>query len=76
MTQTFTPNDIIRYIYRETSEEETLEIDNALLCDSALLDVFLELDAIKVQLNSAMKAPSDHVINNIFRYSRSLDVAT
>lgn len=75
MTQTFTQNDIIRYIYKETSEEESLEIDNALLCNPTLLEMFLELDAAKVQLDGLIMVPSDHIVDNIIHYSRSLDVA-
>jgi anti-sigma factor RsiW len=36
MTKTFTQNDLIRYIYDETSHEESIEIQKALLCDNAL----------------------------------------
>ena len=36
MTQTFTQDDLIRYIYHETTEKETREIDRALICDSEL----------------------------------------
>lgn len=75
MIQIFTQNDIIRYIYKETSEEETHEIDNALLCDSNLLEMYLELNASKNKLDKILKSPSELVINSILNYSRSLDGA-
>jgi hypothetical protein len=36
MIKTFTQNDLIRYIYNETSPKEAVEIQEALLCDIAL----------------------------------------
>lgn len=36
MIKTFTQNDLIRYIYNETSHEESVAIQQALLCDGDL----------------------------------------
>jgi anti-sigma factor RsiW len=45
MTKTFTQNDLIRYIYNETSQEESLEIQKALLFDDALHEEHKQLRA-------------------------------
>lgn len=74
MTKTFTQNDLIRYIYKETSEEENREIKNALLCDLELLDAYQELSATKYQLDRTFKTPSNSVINNILNYSKLLNL--
>lgn len=73
MIQTFTPNDIIRYIYKETSEQENARIENALLSDRALLEIFKEFSLIKRQLERAMHDPHEHVIDHVLAYSKSLD---
>lgn len=71
MIKIFTQDDLLRYLYKETSETENKEIANALLCDTDLLDLFKQLSAVKRDLNHAVKIPSQRVINNILEYSRS-----
>jgi hypothetical protein len=72
MTKTFTQNDLIRFIYRETSEEETREINKALLCDSELQAQYKELNATHKQLNQTKLEPSAASIQNILNYARGL----
>lgn len=55
MIKTFTQNDLIRYIYDETSQEESIEIQQALLCDGALNDEFRSLSTTKAMLNSLLE---------------------
>jgi hypothetical protein len=74
MIKTFTQDDLVRYLYKETSEAENKEIANALICDTELLDSYNQLRAIKKELDLIMKYPSDRVINNIIEYSRSYDL--
>jgi len=74
MTKTFTPDDLVRYLYKETSEKENKEISHALICDSELLDMFKQLAAMKRDLNIIVKKPSDRVVNNILQYSRSFQM--
>ncbi|CAN5431664.1 hypothetical protein BH23BAC1_BH23BAC1_10260 [soil metagenome] len=74
MIKTFTQDDLVRYLYKETSEEENREIATALLCDSDLMDSYRQLNAIKEELDLIMKYPSDRVANNILEYSRSFDL--
>lgn len=72
MTKTFTQNDLIRFIYRETSEEETREINKALLCDSELQAQYKELNATHKQLSQVKLEPSAASIKNILNYARGL----
>ncbi len=74
MTKTFTQNDVIRYVYEETSEQETKEIKKALLCDAKLEEMYKEIVSMKADLNKATKSPSDRVIGNILNYSKSLNL--
>ena len=72
MTKTFTQNDLIRYLYHETSETETREINKTLICDAELQMQFKELLATKSQLDSARLQPSKTAVQNILNYARGL----
>lgn len=71
MIKTFTQDDmIIRYAYHETSELETIEIQQALLCDAKLQEVYKEISGVINQLDKNMKIPSQLAINNILNYAK------
>lgn len=72
MTQIFTQDDLIRYIYRETTEKENREIDKALICDSELRKQYKELITTKKQLDEARMEPSENCINGVLNYARGL----
>ncbi len=74
MIRTFTQDDVIRYVYNETSEEENNEIEKAMLCDPELQIAFKEIRGIKNRLDEAVKSPSDKVTNNILNYSKTLNL--
>jgi hypothetical protein len=71
MIKTFTQNDLIRYLYHETTERETKEINKALICDAELQEQYNELTATKNRLDEARMVPSALVVNNILNYSQS-----
>ena len=73
MIKTFTQNDIVRYLYHETTEQENEEIEHALLFDDQLLETYHELSSITVQLNEVVKQPSDKAVENIIGYVRSYE---
>lgn len=72
MTKTFTQDDLIRYLYHETTERETREIDKALICDSELQKQYKELVAMKSQLDVIRMEPSEGCLNGILNYARGL----
>lgn len=72
MTKTFTQDDLIRFLYRETSEEETREINKALLCDTDLLSQYKKLNATHKELNAARLEPSAKTIQNILNYAHGM----
>ena len=74
MIRTFTQDDVIRYVYHETSKEESQEIEKAIICDSDLQIMFKEINGVKNRLDEAQKTPSKMVINNILNYSKSLNL--
>lgn len=71
MIKTFTQDDVVRYIYEETSEEENAEIISAMLFDDELADTYSSFREIFSSLDLAIKAPSDRTIDAITSYSKS-----
>jgi hypothetical protein len=72
MIKTFTQNDLIRFLYHETSEEETKEINKALLCESELQEQYKELSALRKELDAMRLEPSATSVQNILNYARGL----
>ncbi len=71
MIKTFTPNDVIRYVYEETLEEENELIASLLLTDTELQEFYYELLAIKNDLNKVYFGPSESVTQQILEYARN-----
>ena len=72
MIKTFTQTDLIRYLYRETTEEEKNEIDRALVRDGNLKALYNEVCAALKDLDKATLQPSESTLFNILNYSRTL----
>ncbi|MFT5885189.1 MAG: peptidyl-tRNA hydrolase [Arcticibacterium sp.] len=72
MTQTFTKqlNDVVRYVYNETSKKEDVEIEESLARDVNLLDFYLDSLNIKAEMEKIKMVPSDQSISKILAYSR------
>ena len=74
MIKTFTQNDLIRFIYKETSPGETKEIRKALLFDNELQEKFNELKDCIRKLDSIEEVPSQKIVHNILEYSKTLNL--
>lgn len=74
MTKTFTENDLIRYVYGETSEVENIEIENLLLCDSDVQEQMAQLMEIKSQLSAVDYSPSENSVKNIIEKVKDLNL--
>lgn len=74
MTKTFTHDDLIRYVYNETTIEENHEIKEAIACDAVLMEQYSELQKLKAQLDGSMTAPSEKTINSILEYSKAFNL--
>lgn len=72
MIKTFTQDDLIRFLYHETSEQEEREINRALLCDSVLQAQYKELTAGMKALDEAQMQPSSATVLSILSYSRGM----
>lgn len=69
MEQNFTPNDLIRYLYKETSAPETLAIREALLESPSLKNQYDEMLAGYHMFPKVKFRPSPHAIQNILKFS-------
>lgn len=73
MTQTCTStqNDVIRYVYNETTPSENLIIEESILQDNDLLGFYLNCIDLKEGMNKVKISPSEKSINKILEFSRS-----
>ena len=74
MKQTFTNNDLVRFIYKETSIFKTLAIEEALEQDAELFDNYQALMNGYMELPKATFAPSRSALQNILNYSAQATV--
>ena len=66
----FTPEDLILYLYQETSPSETTAIKDALANDWALQQKFNVIETSVHQLTTELYAPRAEVILNVLNYAR------
>lgn len=67
----YTTEDLIQYLYHETSEEETRAIEKALQTDWALREQFDALKDSKQGLDKLVTSPRPQSISAILNYARS-----
>jgi hypothetical protein len=72
----FTQEDLLLYLYQETSPEQTLAMDKALKADWALQEKLDELKASIGDLDQSLQAPRTSVILNVLNYARETEPAT
>jgi len=74
MIKTSTHNEIIRFLYGETSLNENEMLKGSLLFNNELRDEYQDLAFVKKSLDKAFKNPEKRVIENILNYSKSLNL--
>jgi hypothetical protein len=65
-----TPEDLLLYLYKETSEEQTTAIESALRQDWTLREKLAVLKTSLERLNGIKKSPSTRAILNVLNYAR------
>lgn len=70
----FTPEELIQYLYKETSHEKTLAIEAALREDWTLREKLEVLKASTERLETILESPRPEVIMNIMDYARNTEV--
>lgn len=69
MTKNITQDNLIRYIYQETTEEESSLIEEALAGDFELKELYDSLLEGKAELDKVRMSPRQEVVNKIMDYS-------
>ncbi|GAB3891515.1 hypothetical protein [Spirosoma agri] len=70
MIKTFTQDDVIRYVYEETSAEESLLIEDAMMSEPDLMTFFLEALEMRALLNKIERQPRTSTVQTILNYSK------
>ena len=66
----YSPEDLILYLYKETSPEATIAIEKALEEDWTLREKLAVLKTSMERLNSITVAPRTEIILNVLRHAR------
>jgi hypothetical protein len=74
MIQTFTHDDIIRYVYEETTADENQQIEEALVEDPDLLMFYLDIADLKEGLDKVQLQPSERTVERILAFSSNFSV--
>ncbi len=70
MQRSITKNQLIQYIYSESSETDAVRITEALHVDSYLNDTYKELKTAIQRLPRLRKNPANNTLQSILSYSR------
>jgi hypothetical protein len=65
----YTPEDLLRYLYKEMDAVETADIDAALAGSWALREKLAVLKTAQERLNGIVETPRTEVVLNILRYA-------
>jgi hypothetical protein len=66
----FTPEDLLQYLYKETSPDMTAAIEDALQKDWTLREKLAVLKTSKERLDRIVVAPRTEVVLNVLNYAR------
>ncbi|MEN9549770.1 MAG: hypothetical protein RIR12_2361 [Bacteroidota bacterium] len=66
----FTPEDILLYLYKETSAEQSRAIEAALETDWTLREKLLVLKASMLRLDKTLEVPRTEVVLNVLNYAQ------
>ena len=72
----YSPEDLLLYLYNETSAEATAAIDAALERDWTLREKLAVLKASKKRLDTLVERPRTEVVLNIMRYAAATQKET
>jgi hypothetical protein len=72
MTSLFTPEELIQYLYKETSPALTAAIEEALQQDWTLREKLEVLQNSKMALDQPLESPRIEAVMNIMNYAREV----
>ncbi len=68
-TNNFTPEDLVQYLYNETSQEKSTAIKAALETDWTLREMYDVIVSAQKRLEAFELSPREEAVNNILRYA-------
>ena len=66
----FTPEDLLSYLYKETSPKKTTAIEEALKKDWTLCEKLTVLKTSMQRLDKIVESPRTEVVLNVLNYAR------
>lgn len=66
----FTPEELLQYLYKETSPEQSAAIEAALRYDWTLREKLEVLQSSSESLNTALESPRMEVVLRVMNYAR------
>lgn len=67
----YSPEDILLYLYKETSPEQTADIEAALKNDWTLREKMLVMKTAMERLNNIVETPRTEVVLEILKHARA-----
>ena len=64
-----TPEDLLLYLYKETSPQQTASIEEALMLDWSLREKLTVLKTAMERLNHLSEPPRTEVVLNVLKYA-------
>jgi hypothetical protein len=71
MTESFTPNDLIKYIYQEMTEYESEQLTRTLQKNPVLMQEYIEMLGMIEHLDHLILDPPEKIIRSIKRTAQS-----
>jgi hypothetical protein len=68
MAQNFTPEDLVQYLYKETTHEQNIAIENAMAADWTLREKFEVIKKAHARLEKFKLSPRVETVLNVLKY--------
>ncbi len=68
MNRTFTPEDLVQYLYKETTPEQNAAIEEAMQRDWTLLEKFEVIKKAHARLEKFKLSPRVETVLNVLKY--------
>lgn len=73
MIKTSTKNELVKYLYKESTSSENTNINMSKLTDQEFEDELLSLDSMRQQLDTFALNASQKTLDRILTYSKEYD---
>lgn len=74
MQKISTQNDLVKYIYNESTTKESNEVEQFLIEDVEFQNIYFNLLEVKVKIENIKCSPRENTIQNILAFSKSIEV--